>query len=325
MTQDALLHEIVQAAKKRLEHEIDALNAKIWSDISTKVNEQCPENYHSSTDCKARYESLVDGTALPPIELDPNQEGRARQREERIAAVDQARANKIARQDAQRRAKEEEAAREAEERATRRRLDLEAQRNRKEMEIARRAAAKARQHARARNQERQDKLMAIEQWTAQKRRLELEILKPFLEAEQQLIQTAKASGGQKKRKRPHAEALPANQGINAVDTPSTLENPRSIMSLNELSLLLTERNLPRRRVDETQAQLVVRLAAADASLNRQQLIDLLRSEFIPHRGSKTELIHRLQQHDADKKSALGKSGVKPSSATFIESCQGSML
>lgn len=104
-------------------------------------------------------------------------------------------------------------------------------------------------------------------------------------------------------------------------TPETLRNPRSIMTDDELDILLVLRDLPRRGANETHAQLVARLDAVDRSLKSDDLGALLLHASEKSKGKKTEKVARLQMADANKSSA-GQMGVNSTDLDFMQRYEG---
>lgn len=101
----------------------------------------------------------------------------------------------------------------------------------------------------------------------------------------------------------------------------TLLNPRSIMTLEELELLLVQRDLPRRTPEETHPHLVARLAAADKVLEIKEIDALLQAHFVRLKGNHPEKEARLQQADANTSKA-GKDGVMATDLEFKKGYEG---
>lgn len=104
-------------------------------------------------------------------------------------------------------------------------------------------------------------------------------------------------------------------------TALTLENPRSILSDEELKILLCSRGLPARGTAETHPEVVARIAAADNQLTGTQLNDLLQREFIKTRGDFPTRLWRLQHFDAERSEA-GLQGVKSTDLAFKQGYGG---
>lgn len=68
----------------KIDKEIARLREKKWLQVATHVADLIQKKKYTQRLCRERYESLMDGTALPPIELDSDQEGRAELRSSRI-------------------------------------------------------------------------------------------------------------------------------------------------------------------------------------------------------------------------------------------------
>ena len=68
----------------KIDKEIAKLREKKWLQVATHVADLIQKKKYTQRLCRERYESLMDGTALLPIELDSDQEGRAELRISRI-------------------------------------------------------------------------------------------------------------------------------------------------------------------------------------------------------------------------------------------------
>lgn len=84
--QDELLEEAYKRAELRLDEEINRINNKFFTYVAQEINKDAPRPRFSARACKDRYEAKKAGTARIPPELDPDPEGRARERLERIQA-----------------------------------------------------------------------------------------------------------------------------------------------------------------------------------------------------------------------------------------------
>ena len=79
---------------QKLEREIARVRARRWGQVASHVADLMQKRKYTSKACKERFDGLLDGTALKPIELDSDQGGRAEMRINRIAN------NKLARAEA---------------------------------------------------------------------------------------------------------------------------------------------------------------------------------------------------------------------------------
>lgn len=104
-------------------------------------------------------------------------------------------------------------------------------------------------------------------------------------------------------------------------TLETLVNPRSIMNDAELAAILTRRKLRRRTTDETHAEVVARIAAADAEETVPKLRELLAGYFERRKGTHDVLVRRLQEYDAAR-SILGEQGVTAIDPEFKKGYEG---
>lgn len=105
-------------------------------------------------------------------------------------------------------------------------------------------------------------------------------------------------------------------------TQETLLNPRSILSDSELTMLLWFRQLPRRGLNESHAQVVARLNAADHALTTIQLDDLLGAALEKTKGKKADKIRRLQEVDAKKSDNGAQKGMVSTDLDFIQQYEG---
>ncbi|KAK4620396.1 hypothetical protein CLAFUW4_11577 [Fulvia fulva] len=91
--EDDKLHEVCEAVEKRYVTLRENLEKKKWEDIQSHMADKLGRKKYTANACKERYDDLRAGTALLPIELDRDQAGRRKLREDRIAAAKQARAD----------------------------------------------------------------------------------------------------------------------------------------------------------------------------------------------------------------------------------------
>ncbi|KAK5676132.1 hypothetical protein LTS10_011422 [Elasticomyces elasticus] len=106
--EDADLHESVKLVEDKFQRELKKLTDKRWTEVSATLSCKLAKKKYSGKACKERYEAVQNGTALLPIEVDPDKEGRRILRETRIAAARRGRAEAAAEV---RRAEREKAAR----------------------------------------------------------------------------------------------------------------------------------------------------------------------------------------------------------------------
>lgn len=323
-----------------------------------------PEKRYTGKACKERFEGLLDGTALLPIELDPDQKGRKVLRENRIAEAKRARAEAEAAilraAEAVRQEKIQQKVKEAELKAARKaqadakKADDEAQRQmKKHVHDAKSEVVRKR-----REMERKAKEEKIEWWKTR----ELENLvyayytgkvlqrkhrgsikndddeEDFISDNERLDanydleefqvkdKTGEVRGpavihNPKKRRASRPKKDPNKDTSKGRISKQSLLNPRSILTLEELDILLAERDLPRRSADETHAEVVARIAAADKALSTQDLEGLLSAAFVPLRGGHAKKEKKLQEHDASQSEA-GKKGVDATNLEFKKSYEG---
>jgi hypothetical protein len=84
MRQDDKLEKAVQEIEKNIEKEIAKLQSKKWTQVASHVAELISKKKYTAKLCRERYDGLMDGSAIKPIELDSDQEGRAEMRRTRI-------------------------------------------------------------------------------------------------------------------------------------------------------------------------------------------------------------------------------------------------
>jgi len=102
--QDELLHESIKLIDEKLEVEFEKLKERKWREVSINFAARLEKEMkiygkkYTAKACKERMEGLQDGTASLPIELDPDQEGRKKTSEARIAAAKKARRERVAEQ-----------------------------------------------------------------------------------------------------------------------------------------------------------------------------------------------------------------------------------
>lgn len=82
--QDEKLEKAVQEIDKHIEKEIAKLQNKKWAQVASHFADLIQKKKYTQKLCRERYDSLMDGTAIKPIELDSDQEGRAEMRRTRI-------------------------------------------------------------------------------------------------------------------------------------------------------------------------------------------------------------------------------------------------
>ncbi|KAK0779180.1 hypothetical protein LTR02_009217 [Friedmanniomyces endolithicus] len=93
---DAKLRQSIKDLEDKFEADMEKLIEKKWVEVAATLALRINKKKYSSRACRERFEGLENGTALLPIELDKDQEGRKRLREERMAAAKHRRATAIA-------------------------------------------------------------------------------------------------------------------------------------------------------------------------------------------------------------------------------------
>ena len=83
LKQDERLEQAVKAIDEKIEKEMKKLQAKKWAEVALHVADLIQKKKYTPKLCHERYDALMDGTALKPIELDSDQEGRREMRNAR--------------------------------------------------------------------------------------------------------------------------------------------------------------------------------------------------------------------------------------------------
>jgi hypothetical protein len=86
ISQDERLEQAVKEIDASIEKQIAKLQEKKWHQVAAHVAELIQKKKYTPKLCRERYDGLMDGTALTPIELDSDQEGRATMRANRISS-----------------------------------------------------------------------------------------------------------------------------------------------------------------------------------------------------------------------------------------------
>jgi hypothetical protein len=96
LLQDEKLLPLTADIEKKYEAQIRKLEEQKWRDIAHHLADKLGKRKYTAKAVRERVEALRDGTELCPIELDPDQPGRRKMREDRIAAAKKVRAEKAA-------------------------------------------------------------------------------------------------------------------------------------------------------------------------------------------------------------------------------------
>ena len=83
--EDESLEQAVNEIDAKIEKEVGKLREKKWQQVAGHVADLIQKKKYTQRLCRERYEALMEGTALTPIELDSDQEGRIELRNTRIA------------------------------------------------------------------------------------------------------------------------------------------------------------------------------------------------------------------------------------------------
>ena len=101
INQDESLEQAVKEIDAKIDKEIAKLRDKKWPQVATHVADLIQKKKYTQRLCRERYECLMDGSALTPIELDSDEEGRAELRTTRIATNKRLREEAAAAQEAE--------------------------------------------------------------------------------------------------------------------------------------------------------------------------------------------------------------------------------
>jgi hypothetical protein len=368
--QDESLEQAVKEIDAKIDKEIAKLRDKKWQQVATHVADLIQKKKYTQRLCRERYDALMDGTALTPIELDSDEEGRAELRTTRIATNKRLREEAAVAQEleeqqrlAARIAKKEARAANVVVRITKaqqKKLDEEKISNMRKQSIAARKAQKAimanwvaymkvdmRWATRKQNVERRvtNRLLGLplsyrpsRYNRADEEEAEVEAVATIhvpddpeevdvaAEDDDKLnddVSTVAASsrcGSVDDNPTPHKKqrtscSLPSparsSKSVSpkhispgeATVTDKTRASPRSVMTVEELNVVLASRDLPRASDSETHEQVVARLCEEDTLSTQQALRTALKASGLSAGGKKVALIERLQMYDASRSAA----------------------
>lgn len=375
--QDESLEQAVKEIDAKIDKEIAKLREKKWQQVATHVADLIQKKKYTQRLCRERYESLMDGSALTPIELDSDEEGRAELRVTRIATNKRLREEAAAAQEleeqqrlAARMAKKEARAANVVVRITKaqqKKLDEEKITAMRQQSIAARKAQKAimanwvaymkvdmRWATRKQNVERRvtNKLLGLPLGYRPSRHnrvdeedVEVEAVATInvpddpedvdsdndaiVEEENNInddVSTVAASSRcgsvdeaddnptpHKKQRTSSPPSSPARSSKSvspkhlapgeATVTDQTRTSPRSVMTVDELNVVLASRDLPRAPDSESHEQVVARLCEEDSMSTQSALRAALKASGLSSSGKKEALIERLQMYDASRSAA----------------------
>jgi hypothetical protein len=368
--QDESLEQAVKEIDAKIDKEIAKLRDRKWQQVATHVADLIQKKKYTQRLCRERYDALMDGTALTPIELDSDEEGRAELRTTRIATNKRLREEAAVAQEleeqqrlAARIAKKEARAANVVVRITKaqqKKLDEEKISNMRKQSIAARKAQKAimanwvaymkvdmRWATRKQNVERRvtNRLLGLplsyrpsRYNRADEEEAEVEAVATIhvpddpeevdvaAEDDDKLnddVSTVAASsrcGSVDDNPTPHKKqrtscSLPSparsSKSVSpkhispgeATVTDKTRASPRSVMTVEELNVVLASRDLPRASDSETHEQVVARLCEEDTLSTQQALRTALKASGLSVGGKKVALIERLQMYDASRSAA----------------------
>jgi hypothetical protein len=375
--QDESLEQAVKEIDAKIDKEIVKLRDKKWQQVATHVADLIQKKKYTQRLCRERYDALMDGTALTPIELDSDEEGRAELRITRTATNKRLREEAAAAQElgeqqrlAARIAKKEARAANVIVRITKaqqKKLDEEKIGNMRKQSVAARKAQKAimanwvaymkvdmRWATRKQNVERRvtNRLLGLplsyrpsRYNRADEEEAEVEAVATIhvpddpkeVDSENDVaaedadtlnddVSTVAASSRcgsdneaddnpipHKKQRTSCSLPSPARSSKSvspkhispgeATVTDKTRASPRSVMTVEELNLVLASRDLPRASDSETHEQVVARLCEEDTLSTQQALRTALKASGLSAGGKKVALIEPLQMYDASRSAA----------------------
>lgn len=327
---------------RKFEDEIKRIYEKRWKHVAEQVALQMGQRKYSAKACEERFEANLNGTALLPIELDPDQEGRQRMRNERMEAARRRRAEAAAeeqrKEDEKNRAKNEKRA--AQDEWDRQKAERMAQRveERTERERTAREAKSIREAAKKDEKAIKAMLKTQLEWDRARTKIEKRLIQENISMARHMAKEIakvqkRVQGGSVGGR---SSTVGTGSAATTVATSSKATTPvapkaprsdiarlnaRSVMTLDELDILCFQRGLKRKMPDENQPELVARLAAEDELLTVSQLKQMLKVTWRAENGTKDVLIQRLQQADAAD-SEKGKEGIKATDPEFIASYEG---
>lgn len=320
--EDVELRTVTSEVEQELQARCDLLLETKFAKVAERLAESRGKKKFSANACRQRYSALKEGTETPPFEQCSDKSARRQFCQERIASRRAARRElRDATKRAQEQVLEEKVAKEEVE--LQRHNSIVAQRELKQ-EIIRHKAEKLeaqRQLRAARKiQGQQEKIK--DDWQCAKRQAEDEL---YSQRSQGLDLTAAAELGNAMRKVPAQDRsvgcrvvhLAMSQGPltedpiptavtsaiagvykSAVVPRQTLENPRYVLTRDELVALCKDRGLDRPLSTDTHAKIVDRLAEHDMRLTDDELTTLLREAERKIGGTREVKVRRLQLCDA---------------------------
>lgn len=85
--EDEMLRDMKEEVDKKYAEAMRNLEKKKWQDVSIYLANKTKTRKYTAKACRERFDGLMDGSAMIPVELDDDQEGRRKLRDERIAAA----------------------------------------------------------------------------------------------------------------------------------------------------------------------------------------------------------------------------------------------
>ncbi|KAK4547750.1 hypothetical protein LTR36_000708 [Oleoguttula mirabilis] len=94
--EDELLKKSYDAIEDKFEREVQKVIDRKWKEVSANLADRLHRKKYTAKSCQERLNGVQNGTALLPIEIDQNKEGRKQLRDNRIAAAKLHRAEQAA-------------------------------------------------------------------------------------------------------------------------------------------------------------------------------------------------------------------------------------
>jgi hypothetical protein len=258
-------------------YEIERIRAWRFRKVSEYMRRLNKEALYSATACRERYNSLVDGTARIPTEIDDDPETRRTELENYRESREQAR-NKERKENDVKEALERKAKDEARTRNAQKAEEIAYKRQQKEEEKAQRAMQRA-AAAQVRSQR------AVENATAKAQR-NAQLKKQKMAAEK------KSSQGEGKAPiATQTSNTSATLALTSTEVTADTPDPRSYLALQDLSTMCADRGM--KIAGKNKEQLLSNLQDADSEWSQQDLKKMCRSKGLNSSDSKLSMRYHL--------------------------------
>ena len=284
---DLRLMQAYELANIEVEYEIERVRAWRFKKVAEYMRRTDKDAIFSEKACRDRYQALLNGTAVIPIDEDDDPDARRMELEAFREERERVRALEIA-EKAERQEKEKEMKEEAKMRHAQRAEQVALARERKQEEKAQRAMQRAAQNQMKLQRAQENKIakmQRVEQIRAQKEAEKLAQERKIRELNKNEVM--KLSG------------IADLRTVNA-STP----DPRGYMSVEDLKTLCGQRAL--KQEGKSKAEFVERLRDADDIWNLQQLKTMCRVKGLNTAGTKVQLQYQLAMGEARKFASFGE-------------------